>query len=199
MVRSQALGGSMALEQVIAANFLSLRDDWETPNPLFRKISDRYGPFDHDVAAVRKTAKVPSYLGPDHWNPQRRDALRVRWRGKCWCNPPYGPGITSLWVERAWHQARLGNASTVLLVPGRSSTSWYHRFCLRADEICQLEGRIGFEGAGSAPFDSILVCFWARERKEDGSPADWDMFALPKFTRMSVPAEVRGKWEDDDW
>lgn len=169
------------------------RDDWYTPRALIVKIEQRLGrPFDLDVAATLQTRVCKSYLGPDHIDPRRRDALRVRWRGLCWCNPPYGRDITWTWVRMAWHQAWKGYASTVLLIPNRIGSDWFYRYGLRADELTILVGRVKFDdGEDSAPFDSVLLTFHAREQLPAGQLPHWDTEALPQLSTMHVPQGAR--------
>lgn len=178
--------------------FASGRDDWATPEALFQAINARYGPFDHDVAAQRRTRKVQSYLGPDHPNPHRRDALRVNWYGNCWCNPPYGRGITEKWVRYGWHQAWEGHGSSALLVPSRTSAGWFNRYVLRADRVVFLIGRVSFDDFNSAPFDSLIAIFNKRERNPDGTRGLWDMNKLPIFETMYVPKEARYRGDDEE-
>lgn len=169
----------------------SNRDDWYTPLSLVRKVEARWGKFDLDVAAMRDTAVVPNYLGPDHLIASRRDALRCRWHGRCWCNPPFGRGVTEQWVRMAWHQAWKGYATTIMLIPNRIGADWFYRYGLRADELVILVGRINFDDSeDSAPFDCLLLVFNAREQLPDGSLPPWDTTKLPTLTTMHVPAEA---------
>lgn len=177
--------------------FSSERDTWETPDALFRAIDARYGPFDHDVAALRRSRKVDSYLGPDHIDPRRRDALATNWRGRCWCNPPYGTDITSEWIRYAWHQAWRGNASTVLIVPARIGYGWFKQLAARANKMVLLLDRVSFDGIGPAPFGSMLLIFEAMERNPDGSIAQWPMDRFPEVEFMYVPAAAQGRKNGD--
>lgn len=172
------------------------RDDWFTPRLFVSAVEKRYDrPFDLDVAATQHTRVCPAYLGPDHIVPARRDALRVRWRGFCWCNPPYGRDVTWRWVQAAWHQAWRGFASTVILIPNRIGSDWFYRYGLRADELVILVGRLKFDdGEDSAPFDSVLLVYHAREQLAGGEIPEWDRYALPKLSTMHVPPGAR--WRD---
>ena len=68
----------------------------------------------------------------------------------CWLNPPYGQNSAhklSNWVQKAFHDSEKYGATIVMLIPARTNTKWWHRFCMRAGEIRFIEGRPKFGGA----------------------------------------------------
>lgn len=58
----------------------SLDDTWTTPRDFFEKLHQEFN-FTLDAAALRSSAVVPNYLGPDHEYGWRHDALTVEWDG----------------------------------------------------------------------------------------------------------------------
>jgi phage N-6-adenine-methyltransferase len=106
-----------------------------------------------DACATAENAKCARYFD------RATDGLSQRWEGVVWCNPPYGREI-GLWVKKAWESVQSGDAEVVmLLVPSRTDTKWWHRYCKNAwhDPI---EGRLKFGGSeNSAPFPSTIVLF----------------------------------------
>ena len=79
--------------------------EWSTPADLFTRL-DRRHHFTLDAAATTANAKVANWLGPDHPDPSRRDALVRAWDvdsggGAVWVNPPYGPTIGARLVKAA--------------------------------------------------------------------------------------------------
>ena len=56
----------------------SLDDTWTTPKEFFNKLHEEFN-FELDAAALKSSAVVPNYLGPDHDYLWRRDALTVEW------------------------------------------------------------------------------------------------------------------------
>lgn len=88
-------------------------DTWSTPRAFFEKLNDEFL-FGLDAAALSTSTLVPdNWYGPDHPDPQRRDAFNRSWvldsKGKpIWLNPPYGRTIG------AW----MGKANTVALQGG---------------------------------------------------------------------------------
>lgn len=72
------------------------RNDWHTPPEVRQVVLSRW-PIALDAAACSVSALVPAYLGPDHNDPARRDALAFEhWAdlaadGVVYLNPPYLP------------------------------------------------------------------------------------------------------------
>jgi len=51
-------------------------------------------------------------------------------------------------------------ACAVFLLPARTDTKWFHDYCLKANEIRFIKGRLKFGDAkNSAPFPSMIVVF----------------------------------------
>ena len=140
--------------------FKTSNDDmWTTPRDFFDKVNKEFN-FTLDAAAIKSSALVPNYLGPDHDYLWRRDALTVEWvgaseGGAIWLNPPYGRTIKD-WVRKADAVAS-GGGTVVCLVPARTDTSWWHEYCIH-HEIRFIRGRLKFGNQkNSAPFPSALV------------------------------------------
>jgi hypothetical protein len=144
------------------------RKDWGTPPEIFKAISDRWGPFDLDVAAAPWNAICDHYLSPWARSPRSggcvdgyQDALAEPWPGVFFCNPPYGPGIES-WLAHGYSEVLVGRARRgVYLLPARTDTRWFHRWAMRTDVLVSfLAGRVTFVGAPApAPFPSCVVVF----------------------------------------
>lgn len=139
----------------LAVHFSSATDQHETPQAFFNAVEERYGPFDLDVCATLANAKCKEFYTPD------QDGLRQAWRGRVWCNPPYGREI-GRWVERAViaTQGILSAQLAVMLLPSRTDTAWWHDWVQPNAEVEFLRGRLRFGGAkNSAPFPSCLAVF----------------------------------------
>ena len=150
--------------------FSSAKHGWRTPLDLFNALDDGFT-FTTDLAAEARNALLPAYLGPDHPDPLRRDALALSWHDlpeggqgglRGWLNPPYGRGV-GVWVTHALHARALG-ALIVMLLPARTGTRWFQELLAAGGvEFRFLRGRLRFggesgEGAGdAAPFDSVIV------------------------------------------
>lgn len=139
--------------------FTSNDSTWTTPQDFFDKLNDEFH-FTLDAAALRSSAKVPNYLGPDHDLLWRRDALTVEWDGASgggwiFLNPPYGRVIKDF-MRKAHEEVGKG-ARVVALVPARTDTAWWHDYCIEY-EIRFIRGRLKFGNSkNSAPFPSALV------------------------------------------
>ena len=136
----------------------SLDDTWSTPRDFFEKLHTEFN-FTLDAAALRSSAVVPSYLGPDHEYGWRHDALTVDWveaseGGAVWLNPPYGREIAKF-MKKANEESKKG-ITVVCLVPARTDTNWWWDNVIM-HEVRFIKGRLKFGGKSSAPFPSAVV------------------------------------------
>lgn len=138
--------------------FSSKKMDWETPQWLFDQLNKEFN-FTCDVAASPENAKVHFFISKE------TNALRQDWPGVCWCNPPYGKEI-GLWVKKA-HEETFNGVKTVMLIPDRTDTKYFHDYIYGKHEVRFLKGRLKFSGSkNSAPFPSMIVIFNPNEVKE---------------------------------
>lgn len=100
---------------------LSNSDEWRTPDRLFHACSHHYGPFDVDAFAARWNAWCPKYFT------KRNSALKKRWRGRVWANPPYSRGNLMKCVSYARDQVRAGCELVCDLVPAYTSERWWQQ------------------------------------------------------------------------
>jgi len=149
--------------------------DWGTPPDFFAMLEGIFGPFTLDPAANKHNAKCPIYYT------EKDNGLTKDWKGRVFLNPPYGME-TGDWMNKAYHEAVVHrNAEMVVcLVAARTDTQWWHAYCMQADELYFVKGRLKFSGSqNSAPFPNAVVVFrnpsmhpaWARtgKRKAMGS------------------------------
>ena len=126
--------------------------EWSTPTDLYNELDQEFH-FDCDVCATPQNAKTNKYYT------KKEDGLKQEWKGTCFANPPYGRGLNQ-WVEKAFNSAINDKATTVMLLPVRSDTNWFHDYCLKSNDIRYLRGRLKFnDGEGSAPFPNMVVVF----------------------------------------
>lgn len=120
--------------------FSSASDRWATPRALREALELEFR-FTLDPCPLWELGE------------ERIDGLIRPWTGeRVYCNPPYGREI-GLWLERAL-EAELA----VYLLPARTDTEWFHRYCLEASELRFLKGRLIFGSARfNAPFPSMLA------------------------------------------
>lgn len=154
------------------------RTTWETPPELFERL-DRVFRFNLDPCALPGTAKCRHYFTPPELctdcggsglTPALDecglcDGLRQPWANAdgsacvVWLNPPYGREL-STWLAKARREAERG-ATVVALLPGDTSTRWWHEHVEGHADVWRLEGRVRFVGAeGSPNFASVIAIYW---------------------------------------
>lgn len=148
--------------------FSSADQTWTTPRDLFDHFNESYG-FILDAAAMKDTALCPDYLGPDHDDPARRDALTANWPtdGSIWLNPPYDRCAEFLVkAEEAGDQLHKIRDAVICLIPARTDTRYWHRTVFPlASRIWFIQGRLKFGGGkNAAPFPSAVVEFTRYKR-----------------------------------
>ena len=132
------------------------RDDWETPEHIYRPYADRYR-IVLDVCANARNHKAP------FWISKRENALIREWEGVWWMNPPYGRGIIGKWVQKAHQEAQAGRWGVALL-PAFTGNGWWIDTVWRhyRQNVEWVRKRIHFVGARyNAPFWSAVVVFRA--------------------------------------
>lgn len=177
----------------LSIHYSSKRDDWPTPDWLFRLLDHELGPFTLDAAASDDNTKVPGryYTIED-------DGLAQPWTGRVFVNPPYGKGVIDQWVTRAIQAVRQGEASVVVLVvPARPGSRWFTQLIEHAVEVRFVTGRVTFAGADKpAPFPSAVVIL--RPRPEWTSGDERVTFSLPTRHDYSNPWTRLKVVRDDD-
>ncbi|WP_425401237.1 DNA N-6-adenine-methyltransferase [Algiphilus sp.] len=129
-----------------------MKDEWLTP-PY---ILDALGPFDLDPCAP---VQRPWDTAQRHYT-MHDNGLSQPWKGRVWCNPPYGRDAVK-WLHRC---ADHGNA--VALIFARTETaSFRDAVWSAADAVLFLEGRLHFHhvngtrAAANAGAPSALIAY----------------------------------------
>lgn len=131
--------------------FSNKKTDWETPQDFYNLLNQEFH-FTCDVAANDENYKNDNYYT------EKTNGLKQSWSGICWCNPPYGRDIGK-WVQKAHQEAQRG-VKTVMLIPARTDTKYFHEYIYKKYEIRFLKGRLKFgDSKNSAPFPSMLIIF----------------------------------------
>lgn len=156
------------MRKKIKVHFSSASNEWATPHRLFDRLNVLWGPFDLDPCCTDATHKCNT------WITEKQNGLGQSWavKGpgtKVFMNPPYGREIGK-WVQKAFEESQKG-CIVACLIPSRTDTQWWHKYCMNAHTIVFFKGRIRFEqngksGTVSAPFPSCLVLF--REKEDYG-------------------------------
>lgn len=111
--------------------FSKVADLWGTPRDFFKRLHDEHQ-FTIDAAADEYNHQVDRWFGPGGI---AEDALTVSWAGeKVWLNPPYS--LAANFVEKAYRESKEHGVESVILLPSRTDTRWFHDFCW-ADLYCK--------------------------------------------------------------
>lgn len=105
---------------------------WLTPPSILAAL----GPFDLDPCAAPSPRPWPT--AAEHYE-LPADGLMLPWRGRVWCNPPFGRH-TDAWLNRA----ALHDRAIVLLPAATETERWFKFVRGVADAVCFLEGRPHF-------------------------------------------------------
>lgn len=122
--------------------FLHKSDHWQTPEDFYALLDSEFH-FTLDPC--------PLY--------SLHDGLTLSWEGHTvFCNPPYSD--IRPWVMKAYKELLSHNVTTVLLLPARTDTQWFHDLILPRCEIRFIRGRLRFGGSKqNAPFPSMICIF----------------------------------------
>lgn len=83
--------------------------------------------FDLDVCCSNKNVPAEHYfMFPEH------DGLKEDWAPFNWCNPPFNE--CEKWVKKAYAEQQKGN-TTIMLIPVRSETKYYHDYILYNKDV----------------------------------------------------------------
>ena len=140
--------------------FSSKKHDWQTPQEFFDKLNEEFR-FTLDPCANDHNHKCEKYYTAE------QDGLKQDWSDEVvFCNPPYGRELPK-WVKKCYDETENGNCKcTVMLIPARTDTRWFHEYIYKKTEVRFCKGRIKFGGSQyGAPFPSMVVVFWGKYYK----------------------------------
>lgn len=124
--------------------------DYETPKEFIEAVEKRFGRLEWDLAANAKNKKALNYFGPDHKNPDCRDALSADcdWDsllgggGTLWLNPPFAN--IEAWAKKCC-SVRFRRGFTVLLTPASIGTDWFREYVRNSAFVLGISPRLTFE------------------------------------------------------
>lgn len=132
----------------MSVHFSSLRMDWKTPKAVYQVLDSEFR-FDHDPCP-------PKY---------EVDGLTSEWGDSNYVNPPYGRELPKF-IAKGYEEWQKGK-TVVFLIPSRTDTRWWHDYCMKADEIRFIKGRLKFDDQPNpAPFPSAIVIFKSNKVEE---------------------------------
>lgn len=146
---------------------------WETPPPVFAKLSEDFGPFNVDLMADGTNHLLPNWIGPD--SVVESDLLRALTAREFpsyltgasgFCNPIYDYAFVNRLVAACSGRTGEDGLSTTLLLPLRTTSDWWRFLLERAED--------DMGGASLIAFCDRRICFY-----EDGHPR-WNKKELAK-------------------
>ena len=148
-------------------HFSSASEEWETPQHVFDHLNETFQ-FTLDPCATPENAKCEKYYTKED------DGLNKSWAGeRVFMNPPYGREIGK-WIHKAWRSSLLPYTLVVCLLPARTDTRWFHKYCTKG-MIWFIKGRLKFgDNENPAPFPSMITIF----------PDNWEDVAYPPKSRL---------------
>ena len=133
--------------------FSSKTDNWATPQDFFDKLDTIYD-FTLDPCDSHTNHKCDKYFTIDD------NGLEQTWAGETvFMNPPYGRVIKH-WLQKAYLESLNEDTTVVCLIPSRTDTRYWHDYCMKAEKIYFIKGRLKFgNNDNAAPFPSCVVVF----------------------------------------
>lgn len=147
----------MSTDSFNTAKTESTTNTWITP----RSVLDPLGHFDMDPCA----ADTMPWQTADVMITKAQNGLTTPWRGRIWCNPPYGNECAAFLSKMSTH--REGGLALIFV---RTDTRAWHEFILHsAKYIFFYKGRLKFckedgTAGGTANAPSCLVAWCESER-----------------------------------
>lgn len=134
--------------------FLHKSDEWSTPEWLFNDLNDEFH-FTLDPCSTDDNCKC------NHHFTIKDNGLIQSWKNNVvFCNPPYSN--CGAWVKKARFEMLNNNVVSVLLLPARTDTKWFHEYIYNMlyTKVFFICGRLRFSGCKqNAPFPSMIVVF----------------------------------------
>ena len=116
--------GSLSVQHL---SIIKKRDEWETPLRFFTQACVDYHIHPTlDVCATNLSKKCDQYIGPDHKNSARRDALHMAWDTDFFMNPPYSR-VTDF-MKYAFAQVWEYTLNALILTYSKTDTKWWHKY-----------------------------------------------------------------------
>lgn len=109
---------------------------YTSPRILVAQLNAEFG-FTFDVCAITENAQCTKFFSPEI------NGLTQSWQGEvCWMNPPFSD--VEAWLKKAYDETRLGSCLVVAIIPGRTSSPWFHDYVMKAAEVRFLRSKTYF-------------------------------------------------------
>lgn len=153
-------------------------DFWGTPRDFF-EMHHREFHFTIDASADEHNHLLPRWWGPG--SALGENALEVSWKGEtCWLNPPYSNILD--FTRKARYESIFNGVTTVMLIPSRTDTQYWHKYIWDEHENTWqagvsgrfVRGRLKFRKTDvtidsklqPAPFPSVVIIFHGNQSRD---------------------------------
>lgn len=144
---------------------MSLKDEWETPQWLFKLLDEEFY-FLLDTCATDKNCKCAHLFTKEMNGLNQNWDIGITGHKNVFCNPPFSE--SAKWIKKAYEESLKGCLVVMLLMVATGTKAWQD-IIFKAErnfeaEIRFLKGRIRYEIDGkpsknSPTFDSAIVIF----------------------------------------
>jgi len=152
--------GDQMAPSAVQVTSQSGNDERGTPTQFVRRLHSAIGGlFDLDPCSGAE----PTPIATTRFTAEE-NGLAQDWSGydTVYVNPPYSN--LKEWMKKVTREANRNESDApslvMVLLPGNTSTQWFHRYAANGDYLTLIEGRLTFHGTKkNAPFASILTVF----------------------------------------
>jgi len=133
--------------------FSSKSNEWATPQSFYERLDEVHS-FTLDPCSDLQNKKCKKFYTTED------NGLVQSWQGEVvFMNPPYGRQIKN-WIRKAYQEGQKPGTRVVCLLPARTDTKYWHDYCMKAETIHFVKGRLKFgDSKNAAPFPSAVVVF----------------------------------------
>jgi DNA N-6-adenine-methyltransferase (Dam) len=158
-VKSEKTGGISKQPKRLANQPKAIRNcHWSTPVVMKERLQAEFIFDDFDPCPLKST---------------ENSGLQIEWAPKTFVNPPYNDLASTRnrigWVEKAHMECQRGKL-VVLLLPVRTSTSYWHDFIIKFHyEVRYIRGGVAFgdDDTAIAPFAVCIVIMRPESREKE--------------------------------
>lgn len=111
-------------------NFEKTRNDYKSPPVLVQKALKTVGLQQFSLDTCCSEKNIPAC---NHFIDGEKDGLVEDWESMNWCNPPYDK--CDKWVKKAYKEQQTRGNKTVMLIPARTETKYWHDFILNNPRV----------------------------------------------------------------
>jgi len=118
-------------------------DSWETPFYFFKALQNYMKKYSKNFKFTLDPASSEENHLCDKYYTYHENGLLQDWKGEnVFINPPYSD--IENWVKKCYYEGQKDNTIVVLLIPVRTDTKYWHKYCMKAERLLFCKGRVNF-------------------------------------------------------